>query len=47
MIEMQNGCICCMLQSNPVSQIIQLTQKKKLINIKWSEETDANYGFQS
>ena len=29
MIGMQNGCICCTLQSDLVTQIIQLTQKKK------------------
>ena len=26
---MQNGCICCTLQSDLVTQIIQLTQKQK------------------
>merc|ERR1711923_43782 len=29
MVGMQNGCICCTLQSDLVAQIIQLTQKKK------------------
>merc|ERR1719474_860766 len=29
MIGMQNGCICCTLQSDLVTQIIQLTQKQK------------------
>jgi len=29
MVGMQNGCICCTLQSDLVTQIIQLTQKKK------------------
>ena len=29
MIGMQNGCICCTLQSDLVDQIIGLTQKKK------------------
>ena len=29
MIGMQNGCICCTLQSDLVEQIIGLTQKKK------------------
>merc|ERR1712038_1599754 len=29
MVGMQNGCICCTLQSDLVEQIIQLTQKKK------------------
>merc|ERR1712045_677813 len=29
MIGMQNGCICCTLQSDLVDQIVQLTQKKK------------------
>merc|ERR1711992_68545 len=29
MVGMQNGCICCTLQSDLCDQIIQLTQKKK------------------
>ena len=29
MVGMQNGCICCTLQSDLVTQIVQLTQKKK------------------
>merc|ERR1719410_3370002 len=29
MIGMQNGCICCTLQSDLVDQIINLTQKKQ------------------
>ena len=29
MIGMQNGCICCTLQSDLVEQIIGLTEKKK------------------
>merc|ERR1711872_944697 len=29
MVGMQNGCICCTLQSDLVDQIVNLTQKKK------------------
>merc|ERR1712183_711846 len=29
MIGMQNGCICCTLQSDLVDQIVKLTQKKQ------------------
>ena len=29
MVGMQNGCICCTLQSDLVEQIIKLTQKKQ------------------
>merc|ERR1712042_272818 len=29
MVGMQNGCICCTLQSDLVEQIIQLTQNEK------------------
>ena len=36
MVGMQNGCICCTLQSDLVTQIIQLTQKFNYIVIEAS-----------